>query len=166
MSRATNPDAHRGCSAGAASLRRDAITLPLPPHLRPELRGIAGEYWRGAARGELRLPRCRSCASLTWPPRSGCPVCGASEIEWVCASGHGVVHTFTVVRQAADPYFNARLPYVVAMVQLDEGPRLMSNITDCDVEAVHIGMPVAVAFVDAGDGLAVPVFTPSSAPTR
>jgi hypothetical protein len=84
----------------------------------------------------------------------------------VCASGHGVVHTFTVVRQAADPYFNARLPYVVAMVQLDEGPRLMSNITDCDVEAVHIGMLVAVAFVDAGDGLAVPVFTPSSAPTR
>jgi len=142
------------------------MTAPLPPHLRPDLRGIACAYWRGAARGELQLPRCRSCASLTWPPKSRCPVCGSSEIEWMRSSGRGVVHTFTVVRQAPDPYFNSKLPYVVAMVQLDEGPRLMSNVTDCDVETVHIGMPVAVAFVDAGDGLALPVFRPYGAPTR
>src|SRR6266542_2781076 len=117
-------------------------------------------------RGALRLPRCRSCASLMWPPKIRCAACGSIEIDWVASSGRGVVHTFTVVRQGNDAYFTVKVPYVVAMIELDEGPRLMSNITGCDVEAVYIGMPVAVAFVDAGDGLVLPVFTPSDTTTR
>jgi uncharacterized OB-fold protein len=142
------------------------MRTPLPPHLRPDGRGTMGPYWQAAARGELRLPRCRSCASFMWPPKIRCAACGSIEIDWVASSGRGVVHTFTVVRQGNDAYFTVKVPYVVAMIELDEGPRLMSNITGCDVEAVYIGMPVAVAFVDAGDGLVLPVFTPSDTTTR
>jgi uncharacterized OB-fold protein len=70
------------------------------------------------------------------------------------------VHTFTIVRQTSEPYFAARLPYVVAMIDLDEGARLMGNVVGCSVDAVRIGMRVAVSFVDAGDGVAIPVFAP------
>jgi len=128
--------------------------------MRPEMRGTARTFWHAAARGELRLPRCRDCASFSWPPRSRCRDCGSHAIDWVAVSGRGVVHTYTVVRQASDPYFNARTPYTVAMIELEEGPRLMSNITNCDVDAVHIGMRVGVSFADAGDGFALPVFAP------
>jgi uncharacterized OB-fold protein len=83
---------------------------------------------------------------------------------WVQACGRGVVHTFTVIRQTADPFLKARVPYVVAMVELEEGPRIMSNVIGCDVDAVHIGMPVSVTFVDAGEGLSLPMFAPSAAP--
>jgi uncharacterized OB-fold protein len=138
----------------------------LPVHLRPESRGAARPFWDAAARGELRLPRCRDCASFSWPPRSHCPRCGSSAIDWVAASGRGVVHTYTVVRQTAEPYFRARLPYAVAMIELDEGPRMMSNVTNCDVDAIRIGMRVAVRFADLGDGLAVPVFFPAGPAAR
>ena len=83
---------------------------------------------------------------------------------WVQARGTGVVHTFTVVRQTADPFLKARVPYVVAMVELEEGPRIMSNVIGCDVAAVHIGIAVSVTFEDAGEGLSLPMFVPFAAP--
>jgi uncharacterized OB-fold protein len=132
----------------------------LPTHLRPDRRGIVRAFWDAAARGELRLPRCAVCASFGWPPRVRCAVCGSGAIEWMRASGSGSVHTFTIVRQTSEPYFAARLPYVVAMIDLDEGARLMGNVVGCSVDAVRIGMRVAVSFVDAGDGVAIPVFAP------
>jgi hypothetical protein len=82
-------------------------------------------------------------------------------MEWVDATGRGVVHTFTVIRQTAEPYFKSRVPYVVAVIELDEGPRIMSNVIRCDVDAVHVGMPVTVTFVDAGGSLSLPMFAPS-----
>lgn len=134
----------------------------IPAHLRPEGAGSAAAYWDGACRGKLLLPRCTACASATWPPRKRCPACGGA-LAWIEASGRGVVHTYTVVRQNADPWLAARLPYVVAMIDLDEGPRLMSNVVGCDVEAVRIGMPVAVAFLDVGADVRLPVFEPTPA---
>jgi uncharacterized OB-fold protein len=121
---------------------------------------MIGPFWQAAARGELHLPRCRHCGTLPWPPRRCCPACGRCTFEWIAASGAGVVHTFTVVRQAADPWLATRTPYAVAMIELEEGPRIMSNVVGCSVDQVHIGLPVRVAFVDAGDGLSLPVFTP------
>ena len=73
-----------------------------------------------------------------------------------------MIHTFTVVRQSGDPFFKTRIPYAVAMVHLDDGPILMSNIVDCDVNTIKIGMRVAVAFESAGDDLAIPMFRPIS----
>ena len=83
---------------------------------------------------------------------------------WIQASGRGVVHTFTVIRQAADPFLQTRVPYVVAMVELEEGPRVMSNVIGCDVDAVHVGMAVAVTFVEAGEDLRLPMFAPVTNP--
>lgn len=81
-------------------------------------------------------------------------------MEWAPSQGKGVVHTFTVVRQSPDPFFKTQVPYVVAMVQLDGGPMIMSNIVGCDVAAVAIGMRVSVKFEPAGDDLAIPLFRP------
>ena len=130
-----------------------------PPRSPPDMRGAVRTYWEGAARGVLLLPHCAVCAETFWPPRARCPVCAAT-VAWREASGRGVVHTFTVVRQASQPAFEAQVPYVVAMIELAEGPRLMSRIVGCGVDAVHIGMPVRVMFADAGDGLVVPMFAP------
>lgn len=145
------------------------MTTALPQHLRPPANGSAGAFFRAAAHGELRLPRCRDCAAYAWPPTRRCRACGSDAIDWVRASGRGVVHTFTVVRQSPEPYFQAKVPYVVAMIDLDEGPRLLSTLANCAVESVQIGMHVIVAFVEAADGLALPVFTavdPASGSTR
>lgn len=136
------------------------MTKALPPHLRPDVRGFGRPYWDGAKEGKLLLPACPGCAAMSWPPRVQCPDCG-SAMGWAPACGRGVVHTFTVVRQAADPFLNARVPYVVAMIDLEEGPRVMSNVIGCDVNAVHIGMAVSVTFVDAGEDLSLPMFAPA-----
>jgi uncharacterized OB-fold protein len=81
----------------------------------------------------------------------------------VATGGRGHVYTFTVVRQSPDPFFAARVPFVVAMVELAEGPRLMANVVDCDVEAVRIGMEVRVLFEPLGDDVYVPLFRPVGA---
>jgi hypothetical protein len=81
-------------------------------------------------------------------------------VEWTPSNGKGEVHTFTVVRQSADAFFKTKVPYVVAMVQLDDGPLIMSNIVECDVEAVAIGMRVSVVFEPVGEDLAIPLFVP------
>jgi hypothetical protein len=83
-------------------------------------------------------------------------------MDWMRASGRGVVHTFTIVRHTLEPFFKARVPYVVAMIEVDEGPRIMSNVIGCPVNAVCIGMAVRVTFTDAGDGLSLPMFEPTT----
>ena len=97
-----------------------------------------------------------------------CPECLSSDHEWVPASGRGIVYTFSVVHRNDLPPFNERVPYVAAVVELDEGPRLMTNVVDCDVDDVAVGMPVEVAYraIDdngtENDGVTVPVFRPAS----
>jgi len=129
----------------------------------PETRNAGAPYWKAAREGQLVLPKCRRCAKPFWYPRPQCPACGADDIEWVGASGRGRVHTFTVVRQSTEPFFRGRVPFVVAMIELVEGPLLLSNVLGCDPDAVAIGMPVAVAFEQTDAGLAIPVFRPVDA---
>lgn len=93
-----------------------------------------------------------------WHPRPRCPHCGSDRVDWIRGSGKGTVHTFTVVRQAGDPFFRAKLPYVVAMIELDEGVRLMSNIVDTPIETLFIGMRVEVLFEAVGEAMAIPLF--------
>ena len=131
----------------------EAVSRPLP-----ELRNAGAEYWRAAAKGELVVPTCRECSRAFWHPRPRCPYCGSDKVELVASKGTGVLHTFTVVRQSSDPFFKSKVPYVVAMVRLDEGVSMMSNIVECDVDVVKIGMPVKVAFEPASGEIAVPVF--------
>ena len=103
-------------------------------------------YWEGADRGELVLQRCRACETVQHRPRAVCARCLSSDIEHFVASGLGTVYTFTVTHQNQMPGFRDACPYVLAYVDLEEGPRLMTNIVDCDPEAVSIGMAVEVDF--------------------
>jgi uncharacterized protein len=124
----------------------------------PDLRNAGARFWRAAATGTLLLPRCIGCERVFWHPRPRCPYCGSDRVEWTPSGGKGVIHTYTIVRQAADPYFRARLPYAVAMIDLDDGVRLMSNIVETPLDALHIGLRVEVVFEAAGEDLAIPLF--------
>ncbi len=117
-------------------------------------------YWDAAARGELMLQRCSACGTHRHYPRALCPACHAVEHEWVRVSGRGSVFSFTVVRRAPSPAFADRIPYVVALIALEEGPHLLSHIVGLAPDAVRIGTPVLVEFEAIGDGMKLPVFRP------
>ncbi|RFS86028.1 Zn-ribbon domain-containing OB-fold protein [Actinomadura spongiicola] len=107
-------------------------------------------FWAATTEGRLLLSRCESCATVIWYPRPFCPRCGGSEVTHFPASGEATVYTYTVVRKARGEYRDLT-PYVVAYVELAEGPRVLTNIVDCDPADVHIGQRVVLAF-DAPDG--------------
>lgn len=111
-------------------------------------------FWEAAAKGRFLLPHCQACRRAHWYPRAICPLCGSSDVEWREASGRGTVYSVSVVRRA-------KPPYALAYVTLDEGPTMMTNIVDCDLDAVAIGQKVKVLFRDRSDGVAVPLFTPA-----
>ena len=118
-------------------------------------------YWEGCGRGELVLQRCRDCGVVQHRPRGLCVSCLSDAIEHFVASGRGVVHSYTITRQNGLPDFREACPYVLAYVDLEEGPRLMTNITGCEPQAVRVGLPVRVEFVATGDDLGVPRFVPA-----
>jgi uncharacterized OB-fold protein len=128
---------------------------PLPV-IDEESRG----FWEACGRHELQLQRCGACGRLRHPPRAVCPACLSSEVQWVRASGRGAVYSFTVTHQNHAPAFRRRLPYVLAIVELEEGVRLMTNVVGCEPDAVRIGMPVEVEWEDVGPGLSLPAFRP------
>ena len=123
---------------------------------------VSRPYWEAAGRGELLYQECPACGHRQLYPRALCTDCGATP-EWRTASGRGTVHTYTVIRQNWAEPFREMLPYVVAMVELDEGPRLMSNVTDCAPEDVAVGMPVEAWYLPFDDGVALPMFRPAPA---
>jgi len=118
-------------------------------------------FWEGAGRHELVLQRCRACDTVQHRPRAICATCLSSEIEHFVASGRGTVYSCTVTHQNGQPAFRDACPYVLAYVDLEEGPRLMTNVVGCAPEDVRIGMAVRVDFVDTGDQMAVPRFVPA-----
>jgi len=117
-------------------------------------------YWEGAGRHELVLQRCRVCRAVQHRPRAQCAKC-LGAIEHFVASGRGTVYTFTVTEQNQVPPFRDAVPYVLAYVQLEEGPRLMTHVVGCAPDEVRIGMPVRAEFRTANDSLGVPVFRPA-----
>lgn len=131
----------------------------------PDTRNAGASYWRAAAEGRLLVPHCGACERSFWHPRPHCPHCGSKQVGWIEATGKGTIHTFTVVRQSGDPYFRTRLPYAVAMIELDEGVRMMSNVVDTPIESLCIGMPVEVVFEASGEGIGVPLFRATGATT-
>lgn len=116
-------------------------------------------YWDGAREDRLILPRCRACGHMFFMPRHQCPSCWSHELEWFQASGHGTVHSFSVVRRAALPAFASRVPYVLALIDLEEGPRMMSHILGDDSGQTRIGDHVEVCFELCADGAKLPQFS-------
>lgn len=117
-------------------------------------------YWAACRRHELLVQRCDVCAAHQFYPRLICTSCGSRSLQWVRASGRGTLKSFTIVRQAVSPAYAAEVPYVVALVTLDEGPTMMSRIVDCELERIRIGMPLEVVFQDWPEGATLPMFRP------
>ena len=119
----------------------------------------AASYWEAARRHELLLPRCDGCGLVFFPPREFCPGCWNGELSWQQMSGGGTVWTFTEVHVAFyDDTWAGDVPYVVAVVELDEGPRLLSNILEPDIASLAIGDRVEVVFEDRPEGVTLPMF--------
>jgi uncharacterized OB-fold protein len=119
--------------------------------------------WDGTARNELLLQRCSACGAFRHPPSPICQNCLSDRAEWVPASGRGTVYTFAVVRQALGRGWEEKVPYVVAVIELDEGPRFLSNVVNVDPDTVRIGLPVEVTYVERTDAPTLPLFQPRSA---
>ncbi len=130
-------------------------------HPRPYFDWETRAYWEGCARHEIVLQRCSECGTVQQRPRALCVACLTDSIEHFRASGRGSVYTYTVTHQNQAPAFRKALPYVLAYVELEEGPRLLTNLVDCDPARVSIGMPVVVDWADLDDGMSVPRFRPA-----
>ena len=112
-------------------------------------------YWAAAKDGQLLIKTCNACGEAHYYPREICPHCGSTDTEWREASGKGTIYSYSVSRRAA-------VPYAIAYVTLDEGPTMMTNIVDCDFDALAIGQRVAVTFAACEDGDSkVPMFRPA-----
>jgi hypothetical protein len=124
------------------------IIAPLPfPETEP--------YWEAAAQGRLLLKYCTACSAYHFYPRALCPFCFSDKTEWREAAGTGTVYSFSVMRRAD-------LPYAIAYVTLAEGPTMISNIVDSDLDTIRIAQPVRVVFKPAENGQLVPMFTPTA----
>jgi uncharacterized OB-fold protein len=117
----------------------------------PQPSPLTQPYWDGARRHEVWIQRCDACRTHVFYPRYLCTACGRDTLSWVQASGQGRVFTYTVARRPTHPAFADRVPYVIAVVELQEGPKLTTNIVDVEPDVVHIDMPVIAAFEDVGD---------------
>jgi uncharacterized protein len=127
---------------------------PLPIFPEPDTE----PFWSATAGHRLTYQVCRVCGQVVFHPRRHCTGCISSDLEWRDSAGLGTLYTFTVIRQNGQPFFRARIPYVVGLVDLDEGFRMLAEIA-ADPQAVHVDQRVAVTWEDHGD-LSVPLFEP------
>jgi uncharacterized OB-fold protein len=121
----------------------------------PEADAFTRTYWEAAAQGRLLIRRCADCARPHHYPREFCPHCWSENVTWENASGRATLYTWSVVHRNDLPPFGQRVPYVAAVVDLAEGPRMMTEIVECEATALRAGMPVEVTFRDG-----IPVFRP------
>ncbi|MFG2293941.1 Zn-ribbon domain-containing OB-fold protein [Streptomyces sp. NPDC048603] len=132
----------------------------------PEVDAFTRPYWTAAAEGRLLLRRCAACGRAHHYPREFCPYCWAGEdrVAWEQASGRAVLYTWSVIHRNDLPPFGSRVPYVAAVVDLEEGPRMMTEVVDCEEADLRIGMPLEVTFRGETDEISVPVFRPRERP--
>jgi uncharacterized OB-fold protein len=121
-------------------------------------------YWRGACEGKLLLQRCESCAKAYFPPRPFCPTCGSRDVAVIQASGRASLYSYAIQHRAIPGFVP---PYAIAVVTLEEGPRMMTSIVECaqTPEALQLDMPLEVSFQRMSDTLSLPVFRPAGGRT-
>ncbi len=117
-------------------------------------------FWEGCKQGKLLLQYCDACQRFQFYPRLYCMQCGAQNLRWVEASGHGMVYSYTIIRQNKSPEFRDDVPYNVALIQLEEGPRMLSNVIDIAPGDLRVDLPVTVVFDPVSDEIALPRFRP------
>lgn len=125
----------------------------------PQPTSLTEPYWRAAHEGRLVVQGCRACGHRQFYPRPFCLHCESSEVDWQEVSGHGTIYTFTINHRAPNAFMKARLPYAVAVIELDEGVKMIANILDADPADIAIGRRVRVTFEKVSDDLSLPQFT-------
>lgn len=132
----------------------------------PTITSEARPFWEGAAKQQLLMQCCLDCSAYIWTPRPSCFECGSENIQWQKLSGRGEVYSFTVIRQvvgrAASQAFEKDIPYVIAWIDLDEGPRMITNVIGCPVENVTLDLKVSVIFEQQSADIWLPKFMPVS----
>ncbi len=126
----------------------------------PLLDSDTAKFWDGCKRHELLMQRCEQCNSYRYPPRSICPKCFSQNARWDKVRGRGEVYTFTVARVPLSPEWASDTPYVIGVILLDEGVRIVSTIVGCKPEDIKIGMTVEVTFDDITEKITLPKFKP------
>jgi len=119
------------------------------------------DFWEGCRRHILQIQKCRDCGQPRWPSSFLCPFCLSKNTELFAAAGRGKVYSYVVYHVAYDPSFQDDLPYVVALVEMEEGFRLLTNIVHCDPQAVHCGMAVEISWDDVTKSVSLPKFRPA-----
>ena len=127
------------------------------PEPRPS--ALSAPHWSGCQRGELQVQRCNNCDHHEFPPQPVCSHCQSNDLRWVSSSGKGTLYSFTVIHRPQRPEFE--VPYVAAIVELEEGWHMLSNIIDCDIDSLAIGQPLVVTFEERGQS-ALPMFKPAN----
>jgi uncharacterized OB-fold protein len=142
-------------AVGGRSPLRNSRVRPTPsPTTRP--------FWDATAEGRFLIQRCPRCTAAQFYPKATCTTCGSAELEWEDASGEATVHTFTVARRPTHPAFSGDEPYVIAILELAEGPRVTGNVVGCDVDDVHVTMPVRLDWDEPDEnGIRLPRWRPA-----
>jgi uncharacterized OB-fold protein len=125
----------------------------------PELEQLP--YWEAARERRLLIRRCGACGEHFFYPRPFCPKCWSDDVEWAQASGRATLYTYSVVHVNELPPFAERVPYVAAVVDLEEGPRMLTNVEGASPESLAIGMALEVSFREISDDVTIPVFRPA-----
>lgn len=135
------------------------MTKAVATHLpQPEPNGDSLPYWNAARERRLLIRQCTACGAKHFMPRHQCPQCWSDQLEWIDSRGAGRVQSYSVVHRAPMPEFGVNGPYVIALIDLDEGPRMFANIVGEDALEVAIDDRVQVTFEDRGEGVLVPQF--------
>ena len=131
------------------------------PRLEPSPTPLSEPYWEATRSKMLLVQRCDECGTAVWYPRERCSVCLGEQLQWTESAGTGTVYSFNIMHRAGNPMMADEAPYVLALVDLDDGHRMATNITGCDPDAVRCGMQVRVAWdVELSDGRRLPTFQP------
>lgn len=133
-----------------------AIAKPVP-----EPDEHSAPFFEGAANGRLVIRHCNASDTFLAPASKVCSECLGEDVEWRAVSGRGTLHTFGVMHQRYHPGFDAEIPYNIAVVELEEGPRLQSNIVGCPTDQLRVGMALVATFERVGEGIFLPKFTPA-----
>lgn len=135
----------------------------MPKRPLPEATPETQEFWDGARRGELRIQHCRACGKAYFYPRPFCPHCASRDVEWFTASGRATLYSYVINHRPARG-FEDMAPYIIAVVQLEEGPRMMTNVigVDPDPEQLPPDMPLEVTFERQSEDITLPLFRPRS----
>jgi len=140
-------------------------TPTTPPKPLPTITELTRPFWTAAKQGKLVLQKCQRCGTFQFHPKAWCIDCGSRELQWTDAQPHRTVYSHTISRSVAMnfPGWQAELPVLMCLIDLDDGCRMYGQVTDCAPEALHIGMRVQVHFESISEEAGIPKFRPLTA---